>query len=93
MKDFRIGDKVILTGSYNKAEGKLVGVDLNIPKKEIDDELKENEDLFVKNMTENIKNTIIDMTQKKVLICFHTRTSVFVLRTSGLYNMERKAIR
>ena len=29
MKDFRIGDKVILTGGYNGAEGEVVGVDLN----------------------------------------------------------------
>ena len=29
MKDFRIGDKVILTGSYNGAEGEVVGVELN----------------------------------------------------------------
>ena len=29
MKDFRIGDKVVLTGGYNGAEGKVVGVELN----------------------------------------------------------------
>ena len=29
MKDFRIGDKVILTGNYNGAEGEVVGVKLN----------------------------------------------------------------
>ena len=29
MKDFRIGDKVILTGGYNGAEGEVVGVELN----------------------------------------------------------------
>lgn len=48
-----------------KRISKIIEKETNLPKKGIDDVLKENEDLFVKNMTENIKNTIIDMTQKK----------------------------